>query len=197
MPRGKSYNIDWNEIFRYDESSPSGLCWNKDVYGGSSGKSLLKRKGEPAGSRMSKGGHWAVAIRVNGKRVRLLVHRVIWEMFNGEIPPSYVIDHIDRDGSNNSISNLRCVPEVYNLRNVGKKSSNKTGVTGVTLSKDRHGYYYYVASWTELDGRSRSKHFSINKYGEDQAFALAVRARKEKIEELNKQGAGYTETHGD
>lgn len=31
MSRGKSSDIDWNEIFRYEESSPSGLCWNKDV----------------------------------------------------------------------------------------------------------------------------------------------------------------------
>lgn len=195
MSNGKKYDIDWDEWFFYDEASPSCLCWNRNIYGGSSGKSLSKRVGQPAGSKMG-AGHWAVAIRDGEKRVRILAHRVIWEMLRGEIPESHVVDHINRDASDNRIENLRCVEEVYNLRNSSKKSSNKTGVTGVTISKDKHGYYYHVASWKELGGGSRSKHYSMNKYGDEGSFNLAVAYRESKIKELNEQGAGYTENHG-
>lgn len=34
-------------------------------------------------------------------------HRLVWTWFNGEIPEGCVIDHIDHDPSNNSLSNLR------------------------------------------------------------------------------------------
>lgn len=37
---------------------------------------------------------------------RQLMHRYVWENYNGEIPPDYDIHHIDRDRGNNDISNL-------------------------------------------------------------------------------------------
>lgn len=60
----------------------------------------------------------------NHKTVRL--HRLIWETFNGEIPKGYEIDHIDGDTSNNSLSNLRCVTHLENIRNpITLERSNK------------------------------------------------------------------------
>jgi hypothetical protein len=57
---------------------------------------------------------YSYTLRNNGyygktKGVRSLMHRDVWEHFNGEIPPNHDIHHIDHDKSNNDISNL----EIY------------------------------------------------------------------------------------
>lgn len=40
---------------------------------------------------------------------KCLMHRYIWEYYNGKIPSGYEIHHIDFDRSNNDISNLQLV----------------------------------------------------------------------------------------
>ena len=78
--------------------------------------------------------------------------------------------------------------------------NNTTGVVGVYLDnkKDRKGGIkeYYKASWMELDGKQKTKAFSVDTYGKEEAFKLACECRARIIEELNSQGAGYTERHG-
>lgn len=41
-----------------------------------------------------------------GKRKRYLLHRLIWQIVNGDIPCKLQVNHIDEDKNNNSISNL-------------------------------------------------------------------------------------------
>ena len=43
-----------------------------------------------------------------GKYRKEILHRVVWSSTNGPIPCDYVIHHIDKDTSNNNISNLEC-----------------------------------------------------------------------------------------
>ncbi|SOO46628.1 HNH endonuclease [Yersinia phage fPS-53] len=59
------------------------------------------------------GGYWKITIdsKVHG------VHRLLWEGVHGIIPTGYVIDHIDRNGLNNSMDNLRCTPKGANKAN--------------------------------------------------------------------------------
>lgn len=45
------------------------------------------------------------------------IHRLVWETFKGEIPEGMVIDHIDGNRSNNSLSNLRLVTQSENMDN--------------------------------------------------------------------------------
>ena len=48
-------------------------------------------------------------------------HRIIYEIHHGPIPEGMVIDHIDRNPSNNNIDNLRVVSQTTNMFNrVGK-----------------------------------------------------------------------------
>ena len=52
-------------------------------------------------------------------------------MHNGLIPLGMQIDHIDGDGTNNRLENLRIVSAAENKRNMRKMSTNTSGVTGV------------------------------------------------------------------
>ena len=53
------------------------------------------------------------------------IHRAVWEFHNGPVPKGLVIDHIDRDKSNNQIENLRAVPHSVNNKNVSEKTTAK------------------------------------------------------------------------
>ena len=171
----------------YDPTSPSGLRWkvkpNRKI-----------RIDSVAGTDCI--GRWAV--RVNGRIY--LAHRVIYEMFN-QLLEGFDIDHIDRNGLNNRIENLRAVPHAVNMRNTSLQKNNSSGVTGVNYKEiyDKRNDYTYKgwrAEWRDLTGKNCTKLFSARKYGHDQAFQLACEYREKMIAQLNEQGAGYTDTHG-
>ena len=71
--------------------------------------------GRPAGGVNCTGGYFRVSIK--GKLYN--AHRVIYFMLTGEQPP--VIDHIDRNKTNNNIENLRAVTRAQNSHNIAVK----------------------------------------------------------------------------
>lgn len=79
-------------------------------------------------------------------------------------------------------------------RNHRKTVLNKSGKTGVHFRGDE--YPCYVATWVDLEKKSRTKQFSINKYGENEAWLLACATRDAAIERLNSLGADYSPKHG-
>jgi len=81
-----------------------------------------------------------IATHKNGKtysRINLgnslyRTHRLIWAWFYGsESLSDLEVDHIDGDGTNNKIENLRAVTSLENKRNAKRRSDNKTGISGV------------------------------------------------------------------
>lgn len=119
--------------YKLDSEAPSGV---------SSGHT-----GKPIGSRR-KDGYWLISY--GGKT--MLAHRVVWVLTHGEIPEGMVIDHINRDTSDNRIENLRCVTQSVNLTNVSVRSHCKSGEkfisvcsrTGrfvVRIKRKSHGTY--------------------------------------------------------
>ncbi len=71
-----------------------------------------------------------------------IVHRAVWEAFNGPIPKGLVLDHIDRDSLNNNLSNLRLCTQRQNTYNRSRQSTYAGRLTssqykGVTWSKRR------------------------------------------------------------
>ena len=67
---------------------------------------------------------------------KLYAHRVAWLIAHGEIDSGLVIDHINGDGLDNRLENLRLVPRSLNQRNRRLSRSNRTGVTGVNHHKN-------------------------------------------------------------
>jgi len=68
----------------------------------------------------------------NYVRCRIHLHRFVWKVFCDDIPDDHVIDHIDRNRLNGSISNLRLATYSQNLYNSTIRSNNTSGFKGVS-----------------------------------------------------------------
>lgn len=173
---GRINELDYgvfSNLFYYDESSPSGLRYKKDV---STGYYITKLKGGVAGNKHTTSGEYVVGwrLKLNGKDYK--VHRIIWLLLNGSIDSRLVVDHIDNNPLNNNIHNLRLVS--YHLHGRNKKPSHlvnsRTGIVGVM---ERNGVF--LAQMRDENAKRTTKSFSINKYGEKKALYLAVKVRYE------------------
>ena len=185
-------NKKWSDYFIYDESSPSFLRWKVDRVSGRNKTQIHVKAGDVAGCP-NKNGYYNVKI---DNRLTLC-HRIIYEMCNDLLLDEHqLIDHIDGNPYNNKRNNLRIVLKQYNARNAKKRVDNTSGVTGVTKISNGCGNFYWSARCEGLDGKIIQKRFSIKKFGNEKAFELACKFREDSLEELNLQGAGYTETHG-
>lgn len=180
-------NIDIISLLYYDENSASGLRWKTNIY---YGNSIKYEKDSEAGKLDT--GYYSICLC----KIKVKNHRIIYEMFNGEIPDGMVVDHINRNSVDNKIENLRIVMPAENSRNAKLSKANTSGVTGVRWYKDKNGHTYAVAYWRDLNGKSKTKQFSLKHMSKEDAFCAAVEYRKRMIDELNSQGAGYTPQHG-
>jgi len=184
---------NWADWFYYDPTSPSGLRWKVDRAWGSR---LVAIAGEPAGRKMYKqsGAPAAWMARLHGKIYS--VHRIILSLNGITIQPTNVVDHIDGNPFNNTIENLRVVRQSVNTRNRKKPATNSSGTVGIRRVAEHTQSPRWKAVWITLSGRRGCKSFSVSRYGEELAKALAIKAREDAIKALNGSGAGYSERHG-
>ena len=67
------------------------------------------------------------------------------------------------------------------------KRNNKSGISGVSRFAKKEPYddnphWYWIATWSPEPGKTKQVKFSINKYGEEEAFHKALLARNEALE---------------
>lgn len=93
-----------------------------------------KNKGKEAGRVKPSGYKSYRQVKICGKH--FYTHRVIWIMHYGEIPEGLEVDHINGDGLDNNIKNLRIVDRLTNNRNKRRTiRGSSSGITGVTWDK--------------------------------------------------------------
>jgi len=110
--------------------------------------------------------------------IRYYCHRVAWLYIYGEWPNK--IDHIDRDKTNNRISNLRSVTSKENNRNQPIRKSNNSGCCGVCKVSDSRLWRAYITN--------NNKQVWLGSF---KTFEDAVLARK-----LAEKEYGYHRNHG-
>ncbi len=149
---------------------------------------MIVAKGSVAGSP---NGMLRWSVSVNSRLVQC--HRIVYEIFNGAIPHGFEVDHIHGLDEGNKITNLRLVTHEINMQNCKMRVDNVSGVKGVFL-REKKGYTSFISTWYD-NGKKKSKEFSTNKYGYENALKLACEHRRLVIDYLCTLGAGYTERH--
>lgn len=115
--------MDYHEIFTYNcedgclywrrkdpsyfKNYPISIGWNKRYEGKRAGCTRKRYAGN---------GMQGVYIKVGDKFVA--AHTIVWTMHNGPLPKGMVVDHIDRDATNNRIANLRLATASQNSMNI-------------------------------------------------------------------------------
>lgn len=127
--------MNWSDYFEYTE----GLLTWKAIPG-----SKVK-VGKVAGTLTPRG---YISVALFGKKYR--AHRIIWEMHYGPVPAGKEIDHINGKRAENQIENLRLATSGENHRNMGKRSDNTSGTTGVTFCKVLRKWKAYIKQQRKL-----------------------------------------------
>ena len=118
------YNAPTGDLIRKPEMV-HGTRWYETVV-----RSCGTVCGRPSGT------HRYGRLRINGYMHS--THRVVWTMHHGTIPQGAIIDHIDRDPSNNRVENLRLADYALNAINRCTPLKNSmTGAYGVNFRKSR------------------------------------------------------------
>ena len=60
-------------------------------------------------------GYLCVYLCKDGKKKQFLVHRLIWETFNGEIPEGMEVNHINENKTDNRLKNLNLMTHFDNV----------------------------------------------------------------------------------
>ncbi|NHZ46740.1 HNH endonuclease [Escherichia phage TR1] len=115
---------------------------------------------------LSTSGYYKVS--VNG--FRTYVHRVVWEMFNGELQNGDYIDHINHNKLDNRIENLRVTTNQGNSRNCKLSVLSTNGYCGV--AKLNHGKF---KAHIKVDG----KHLHLGNFDTpEQAYKVRIEAER-------------------
>lgn len=117
-------------IFEINSNSPSGLIFKT--------RRGNRKAGTVAGTLHHTGYY---VLKINKKHCQS--HRLIWALYYKielNLVPEF-LDHIDRNRSNNNISNLRACSRVENNKNKGAYKNNTSGITGVHWHKQHQKWY--------------------------------------------------------
>lgn len=177
---------EYSDYFVVDFSSPTGLRWKSNIRDfAKTRKGGNSHAGKPAGARHASKGK-VKTVTVVFRKKSIVVSRIIWEITYGKIPDGMIIDHLNGDPWDNSLSNLSLKTRAENIRNCAIRSDNNTGVVGVYFSVNKASTYV-VSRWRDEHSKNKTKAFSVNKLGLLPAFRDAVIQRRTVLFELNKK----------
>lgn len=159
----------FNELFFYDKETGF-LYWKKRPSSGRpnnvfNAKFANKKVGNVKSGHRSKTEYFVT--RVGHKYYA--VHRIIFAMNYGYLPEQ--VDHIDHNGLNNKLENLRASNNKDNSKNLPMQKSNKSGYIGVNWHKA-------AKKWQARAVDKNGKRIDLGRYDNIQD-AIAVRREYE------------------
>ena len=125
---------------------------------------------------ISQSGYYYVRLSINGNITGFSIHRLVAFYFCENKNNYDMVDHIDRDITNNCYDNLRWVTKSQNSRNIDKKKNTSSKYVGVHLNTKRQKW----VSQFKLNGK-------IKYLGSFDTDEEAYEAFKNKIIEHNLQ----------
>lgn len=96
-------------------------------------------------------GYKCVLLYMNGKRFNSTVHRLVAETFISCNSDGLVVDHIDRNKTNNNLTNLRFITQRQNSRNIDKRKTSSK-FHQVSFCKQQKKWL----SWTTIKGKRKN-----------------------------------------
>ena len=166
---------DWNDIFIYDETSPSCLRWK---HGNGQTNHSRRNVGDVAGY-INKNKNYS-RYKVCYKNSEYMIHRIVYQMFNGGITSDKVVNHIDTNSLNNKLENLELVTTAENNRKTHRDvlgelcSTNTSGIANVRKTYQDNGGWSAQVFYKDVNGKTKGKKFYFSTYGEDRAIILAT-----------------------
>ncbi len=122
-------------------------------------------------------GYYRCTLQVNNKDATCLIHRLIALHYLPNPNNLQIVDHIDRNRTNNNINNLRWVTQSENC--INKPNYGELPHRHISSTKRRENYY-----WTISIARNNKfiyrKNYNIKKYSLEEV----IRFRNEKYIEL-------------
>lgn len=121
-------------------------------------------------------GGWEVRFHRRGKKIEKFFSDNIF----GSKTKALAQARVYRDEIESKLPKLN----VHELSRTPSKR-NQSGIVGVRRHEQTdvrgdwgYTYSFWVAQWTDENGKRRTRSFSINHYGEEEALRLAIKARK-------------------
>jgi hypothetical protein len=139
-------NKEWKNIKNYDDYKISNYG---DIFSIKSNKMLKPIKDNE--------NYYCVKLILNNKRNSFLVHRLVYDTFKNLINGiNMVVDHIDRNPSNNHIDNLREVSKSQNSYNRESQKINTNKIQQFTLNNE------FVKEWNSITEICKELKYSIS-----------------------------------
>lgn len=88
-------------------------------------------------SRRPFGHYYHYKLMLGGKKKLIQTHRLIWQSFNGPIPPGMIVRHLDDNPANNALSNL--------VLGTHKDNAKDAARNGVLRTGEKHGMHKLTA----------------------------------------------------
>ena len=127
-------------------------------------------------ARAKPDGRFDIKLSKDKRSLTLYVHRLVATAFCNNENNYNVVDHIERNPSNNKYQNLRWVTMSENSRNASTSIINTSGFPGVYYDKSTKSWN---ASWQGEGRRRHKKHFNVKTHGDEQAKQMAIDHRRQ------------------
>lgn len=107
-------------------------------------------------------GYLVITLTKNGKQTVKRVNRVVWEAFNGPIPPGMQVNHINEDKTDNRLENLNLMTSKEN-NNWGTRTQKIAAALSVPIKCTKEfPSLQEAARWLGIDGAASGIHQAMN-----------------------------------